>query len=159
MGIVNWVKVTDPSRLSLPRHASGSSGTSPVHHAAWSPSDVTPLTALPTIARWVSCFLPAFSNVLRLSLREHAHGRAPERGACIIDGMLPLPHRGCFVPCFYLEVEHVVPNFWWIQERCFMRTRSSFSQPGTSELNSHVNWNNFKTFGGKKNKSDGFKHV
>lgn len=36
---------------------------------------------------------------------------------------------------------------------------SSFSQPGTSELNIHVNWNNFKTFGEKKNKSDGFKHV
>lgn len=103
MGIVNCVKVTDPSRLRLPRHASGSSGTSPVHHAAWSPSDVTPLTALPIIARWVSCFLPACSNVLGLSLWERAHGRAPERVACIIDGMLPLSPRGCFVPCFSLR--------------------------------------------------------
>lgn len=159
MRIVNWVKVSDPSRLPLPRHASASSGTSPVHHAAWSPSDVTPLTALLIIARWVSCFLHAFSNVLRLSLREQAHGRAPERGACIIDGMLPLPPWGCFVPCFYLEVEHAVPNIWWIQERGFVRTRSSFSQPGTSELNIHVIEIISRPLGGKKNKSDGFKHV
>lgn len=149
MGIVNWVKVSDPSRLPLPRHASASSGTSPVHHAAWSPSDVTPLTALLIIARWVSCFLHAFSNVLRLSLREQAHGRAPERGACIIDGMLPLPPWGCFVPCFYLGGTCRAKHLMNPRTRLCENTQLVFSAWHIWTEYSR-NWNNFKTFGGKK---------